>query len=240
MFDSIKQLFLKQGLSRKGIKAVPRSRTARPSRLRTPVPPSALGAVSAYAEQIDSAQKLINSEPVEELACPNCGQTMLAAWGSTCGNCRPRLALPKTIYLSPQQANSEQSSPGICLGWFAILSSPDDSKTSSLIELVTPTTIFSRGAALSENSETWIDINDKFISSGHAVVNRPQQNHRTEAFTIRDRVVPGPSANGTFVNSAKLKPDDVVELSEGDIVRIGRTEMVFKSLWLDPMGAQSH
>jgi predicted RNA-binding Zn-ribbon protein involved in translation (DUF1610 family) len=198
-----------------------------------------LSAVPGFTEQVDSGPKLVLSESVEEMACPNCGQTMLSAWGSTCGNCRPRLALPKTIYLSPQDVCSEQAGPGLCLGWFAILSSPDESKTGLLIELVTPVTVFSRGGALSENSETWIDINDKFISSGHAVVSRPHRNQKTEAFSIRDRYVPGPSANGTFVNSSKLKPADVVELSEGDVVRIGRTEMVFKSLWLEPVGVQS-
>jgi pSer/pThr/pTyr-binding forkhead associated (FHA) protein len=48
--------------------------------------------------------------------------------------------------------------------------------------------------------------------------------------------VPGPSANGTFVNSHKLAPGEVVDLSEGDIVRVGRTELMFKSLWLSPSG----
>jgi hypothetical protein len=28
----------------------------------------------------------------------------------------------------------------------------------------------------------------------------------------------------------------VVELSEGDTVRVGRTELIFKSLWLSPSG----
>jgi pSer/pThr/pTyr-binding forkhead associated (FHA) protein len=84
--------------------------------------------------------------------------------------------------------------------------------------------------------ETWFDFNDKFVSNGHALVHRPKRDDQNEAFTIRDREVPGPSANGTFVNSRKLTPGEVVELSEGDIVRVGRTELMFKSLWLSPSG----
>src|SRR5262249_42607141 len=39
------------------------------------------------------------SPVIPELAehpCPNCGQPMLAAWGATCGRCKPKLAYPKT------------------------------------------------------------------------------------------------------------------------------------------------
>ena len=67
-------------------------------------------------------------------------------------------------------------------------------------------------------------------------MNRPAGNDRKPAFSICDRVDPGPSANGTFVDSHKLAPGEVVKLSEGDIVRVGTTEMVFKSLWLPPGG----
>ena len=43
------------------------------------------------------------SPSIPELAehpCPNCGQPMLAAWGSTCGRCKPKLAYPKTVILT--------------------------------------------------------------------------------------------------------------------------------------------
>jgi pSer/pThr/pTyr-binding forkhead associated (FHA) protein len=74
------------------------------------------------------------------------------------------------------------------------------------------------------------------MSCGQAIVSRPVNNERTQSFAIRDRVDPGPSANGTFVDSHKLGRGEVVKLSEGDIVRVGTTEMVFKSLWLPPAG----
>ena len=172
----------------------------------------------------------------EEQPCPNCGQPMLASWGATCGNCRPRMASPKTMFMSAVDAQGMLPQPGISLGWFVVLSSLDPHHTGALIELATPVTVLSRGGQENTSMETWIDFNDKFISNGHALVYRPKQAAQDQAFTIRDREVPGPSANGTFVNSHKLGPGEVVELSEGDVVRVGRTELMFKSLWLSPSG----
>jgi hypothetical protein len=173
---------------------------------------------------------------LEEQACPNCGQPMLAAWGSTCGNCRPRMASPKTMFMSAVDASGMVPSPGLSLGWFVVVSSLDAQQNGALLELTTPVTILSRGAQANTANETWIDFNDKFVSNGHALIHRPKRAAGDEAFTIRDRELPGPSANGTFVNSHKLVPGEVVELSEGDTVRVGRTELIFKSLWLSPSG----
>jgi hypothetical protein len=172
----------------------------------------------------------------EERPCPNCGQPMLAAWGSTCGNCRPRMAAPKTVFMSAVDSKGIAVSPGLSLGWFVVLSSADSRHNGALLELSTPTTILSRGAQENTAHETWIDFNDKFISNRHALIHRPKRIQQDEAFTIRDRDVPGPSANGTFVNAHKLAPGEILELSEGDIVRVGRTELMFKSLWLSPSG----
>lgn len=161
---------------------------------------------------------------------------MLAAWGSTCGNCRPRMASPKTMFRSVVDDKDFAPVPGLSLGWFVVLASLDKQQEGSLIELRTPVTILSRGAQQTSSLETWIDLNDKFISNGHALVYRPKRDSQDEAFSIRDRELPGPSANGTFVNSHKVGPGEIVELSEGDIVRVGRTELMFKSLWLAPSG----
>jgi hypothetical protein len=174
--------------------------------------------------------------PAEEVFCPNCGQPMLASWGATCGNCRPRMASPKTMFMSTVDAKGMATTPGMSLGWFVVLSSLDARHAGALIELSTPVTILSRGAQETSSMETWVDFNDKFNSNGHALIHRPKQAGPDEAFTIRDREVPGASANGTFVNSHKLAPGEVVELSEGDIVRVGRTELMFKSLWLSAGG----
>jgi hypothetical protein len=185
------------------------------------------------------ASMMAPSARTEEQACPNCGQPMLAAWGSTCGNCRPRMASPKTMFMSAVDASGMIPQPGLSLGWFVVLSSLDNQHSGALLELATPVTLLSRGAQANTATETWIDFNDKFISNGHAVIHRPKRAAADEAFTIRDREVPGPSANGTFVNARKLLPGEVIELSEGDIVRVGRTELMFKSLRLSPSGKGS-
>jgi pSer/pThr/pTyr-binding forkhead associated (FHA) protein len=45
--------------------------------------------------------------------------------------------------------------------------------------------------------------------------------------------------NGTFVNSHKLTPGEVIRLADGDVLKVGATEMLFKSLWLPPVGGRA-
>jgi pSer/pThr/pTyr-binding forkhead associated (FHA) protein len=82
-----------------------------------------------------------------------------------------------------------------------------------------------------------VEFADTFMSSGHAVLSRPQGGRRDEAFEIRDRES-APSANGTFVNSRRLVPGEVMRLGDGDVVKVGATELVFRSLWLPGGGAR--
>jgi hypothetical protein len=161
---------------------------------------------------------------------------MLAAWGSTCGSCRPGISLPKTACLSAVGEAGRASAPGLGLGWLVVVQSPDEKRIGSLIPLAAATSVLSRGVRPPAADEEWFDFADEFMSFGHAVVCRPTTGDRKEAFAIRDRADPGPSANGTFVDSHKLGRGEVVKLSEGAIVRVGTTEMVFKSLWLPPGG----
>ena len=130
------------------------------------------------------------------------------------------------------------SSPtlGLSLGWFVVLQSPDEKRIGSLVQLAARTLVLSRGVRNPGADEEWFDFADEFMSCGHAIVYRPAGNDRQEAFAIRDRVDPGPSANGTFVDAHRLGRGEIVKLSDGDIVRVGTTEMVFKSLWLPPGG----
>jgi hypothetical protein len=161
---------------------------------------------------------------------------MLAAWGSTCGSCRPGISAPKTLCLSVVGEPGRSPEPGLGLGWFVVVQSPDEKRIGSLLPLVAATSVLSRGVRPPAADEEWFDFSDEFMSCGHSMVCRPTTADRNEAFAIRDRVDPGPSANGTFVDSHKLGRGEVVKLSEGDIVRVGTTEMVFKSLWLPPGG----
>jgi pSer/pThr/pTyr-binding forkhead associated (FHA) protein len=71
------------------------------------------------------------------------------------------------------------------------------------------------------------------MSSGHATVRRPLRAAREAAFVLEERREPA-SANGVFVNSQKISPGVPHELSDGDMIRLGTTELQFKSLWLPP------
>jgi hypothetical protein len=149
------------------------------------------------------------------------------------------MSAPKTLYLSAEEMRGIAPVPGLCLGWFVVLQSPDETRRGALIELTAPISVLSRGSRSLTANEEWFSVNDEFMSSGHAVVHRPQGSDRSDSFVIRDRESPSPSANGTFVNSHKLSQGEIAQLSEGDIVRLGTTELIFKSLWLPPGGARS-
>jgi hypothetical protein len=170
-----------------------------------------------------------------EIPCPNCGEPMLAGWGSTCGKCRPNLVAPKTIFPGSLQGMSIGRSlartAGITLGWLVVIRSMDKTQRGQLIDLDSDANILTR-VGVGPGADKLIAFDDTFMSSGHAVVRRPPTGERTDAFTIRDRDDPGPSANGTFVNAHKLEGGEVARLSDGDIIKLGATELLFKSLWL--------
>lgn len=174
----------------------------------------------------------------QEQACPHCGEPMLAAWGVTCGNCRPGMAAPRTLNLSAVARAADAPASGLALGWLVVVQTPDERRQGTLIELGAQVSVLSRGARSTVGQE-WFDFNDEFMSNGHALIARPTSELRTSCFSIRDRQEPGPSANGTFVNGQRLAPEQSASLSEGDLIRVGVTELVFKSLWLPPSDPRS-
>jgi hypothetical protein len=143
------------------------------------------------------------------------------------------MAAPRTLELSKMTNPGAVPGSGLALGWLVVLQSPDENRQGTLIELAAPESVLSRGSRPVAGQE-WFDFADEFMSSGHALVTRPGGDERAPCFGIRDRAEPGPSANGTFVNSHRLASGEILSLSEGDVIRVGVTELVFKSLWLPP------
>jgi hypothetical protein len=160
---------------------------------------------------------------------------MLVGWGATCGRCRPALAAPRTLVLS-QLDRSALVAPGLALGWLVVIRSVDPTQVGVLVELSEPLTILSRRGAGRGTGGRVIEFDDEYMSSGHALIRRPRGSARDASFTLQDRIEPGPSANGTFLNSHKLSPTEQPSLSDGDTIRLGATELLFKSLWLPPSG----
>ena len=175
----------------------------------------------------------------EEIACPNCGEPMIAGWGTTCGKCRPTMVGPKTFF-SPDGhiAMPSSTSSGLVLGWLVILRSVDDVKIGTLVELDRDQVVLSRGEMATDAATRTLVFEDAFMSNGHAVLRRPRGGQRSDAFTIRDRQNPGPSANGTFVNEHKLRAGEELQLGDGDVVKVGASELLFRALWLPPAESQ--
>ena len=175
--------------------------------------------------------------PPVEVPCPSCGEPMLPGWGSTCGKCRPNLVAPKTLFQFAGLPAPPLGAPGgMTLGWLVVIRAADETRQGTLIELDRPTVVLSRAGAAPLGADEVVEFQDSFMSSGHAVLRAPSAGDRDGAFTIADRDNPSPSANGTFVSSHKLKPGEVMRLSDGDVIKVGATELLFKSLWLPPSG----
>jgi hypothetical protein len=167
-----------------------------------------------------------------EIPCPNCGEPMLADWGTTCGRCRPNLVAPKTLFLSPNQAaTSSRAGQGLTLGWLVVISSLDERRPGTLIELDQDKSTLSRGDAPLPGQPGLFEFSDIYMSNGHAVVVRPRTSDRNDAFSIREREG-APTANGTFVNSRRVLPGESLGLADGDVIKVGATQLVFRALWL--------
>jgi FHA domain len=199
-------------------------------------PPSGGFGSGGFASGVDRSEEAAPAE----IPCPNCGEPMLTGWGTTCGKCRPNLVGAKTMFFAPGQVElPAQAAGGMTLGWLVVIRTSDESQKGSLVELDSDAVVLSRADALPTGAAKLVAFDDGFMSSGHAVLGRPLTGQRTDAFTIRDRDRPGPSANGTFVNSHKLVKGEVVRLADGDIIKVGTTELLFKSLWLPPVGLRT-
>jgi hypothetical protein len=62
-----------------------------------------------------------------------------------------------------------------------------------------------------------IMIDDSLVSRHHAMVQKIK-----ETYFIKDM----DSTNGTFVNNKQISSENYVKLKKGDVVRIGRTEII--------------
>jgi hypothetical protein len=123
------------------------------------------------------------------------------------------------------------------LGWLVVVRSPSPGVVGALIELELATTVLSRESTAAPIAEPGVvGFRDEFMSSQHASVRRPLDGVEHGRFTLRDRESPGPSANGTLLNDRKLGRGEAAELSDGDTILIGTTELLFRTLWLPPAG----
>jgi hypothetical protein len=226
VFDKLKGVF--GGKEPDGEDASPGRRPAVPR--RPAAPRRRVGAPGGQARA--AAVPTPAPETANEIACPNCGEPMLAGWGTTCGKCRPTMVAPKTMFGG--ESASLLGASGMVLGWLVVLRSSDKDAAGQLFELERDTVVLSRTGAYAAAGVGLCEIADEYMSGGHSVLRRPRTSAKTDAFTLRDRWDPGPSANGTFVNSRKLAPNEEMRLADGDIIKVGATELLFKSLWLPP------
>jgi hypothetical protein len=180
-----------------------------------------------------AAGERLDQPAPEQQICPTCQAPLLVEWGPTCPRCRPKMAVAKTVALT---AADLRASIGLSLGWLVVLDSPDKAWRGKLVELDQALIILSRSQRPPSQGTRCIVIDDGYMSTGHATIRRPFAATPQSAFVIADRKDPGPSSNGVFVNAVRLPAGENRELADGDIVRLGTTELIFRSLYLPPTG----
>jgi hypothetical protein len=164
---------------------------------------------------------------VEEGHCPNCGQPLLRSWGATCGACRPPLAHAAD---EAGIAAARAGQRSLTLAWLVVADSPDTSQEGAVLPIDQAVMVLTRhGAVAGVPGE--IALRDDFLSAGHAQVKSAAAGADLQ-FTLEDRREPGPSANGTFLNGRRLAHGETAALCDGDEIRVGSTEIVFRNLFI--------
>jgi hypothetical protein len=118
------------------------------------------------------------------------------------------------------------------LGWLVVRRSPDTARRGQLLTLAASDTVLSRrcGAESGESGESprgaqgRVVFADEFMSGDHAVVRRGPA-----SFVVQERLA-GPTANGLFLNGRRLRGGKAELLADGDVLRLGATELVFKQV----------
>lgn len=152
---------------------------------------------------------------------------MLRAWGASCGTCRPPLGHARA---NDQVQAARRGEERLVLAWLVVIDTPDQARAGSVLALQEPLTIVTRAGAVA-GVPGEIALRDDFLSAGHARIKRTHLGGEWR-FTLEDRRDPGPSANGTFLNTRRLGLGESPELCDNDEIRVGSTELVFRNLVL--------
>jgi hypothetical protein len=119
---------------------------------------------------------------------------------------------------------------GRLLAWLLVIRSEDQGMEGQLVPLFAPETVLGRGGRGSSQPAGHVRFHDLFMSEPHALLT--QTGDPDAPLRMRER--PGaPTNNGTFHNGRRLGPGAQVDLRDGDRLRLGTTELVVKTLWLD-------
>lgn len=160
----------------------------------------------------------------QEEICPECGQPKLKAWGTTCGSCRIPVGHLREAELVAQ---ARPGIPPLTFAWLVVAGSVDKTRTGEIIPLTAAVHVITRDGSVA-GIPGEIVLRDNFLSAGHAIIRVALSAELT--FTLEDRREPGPSSHGTFLSGRRLDPGEAAPLCDGDEIRVGTTELVFRGL----------
>ena len=116
-------------------------------------------------------------------------------------------AAPPTAIFEMSARNTTE--PTLAAGWLVVTQGP---KKGQIVPVEGST-------VLGADPSCRIVLTDGYVSARHSEVLRTQH-----GFLLRDLG----STNGTYINNIKLAPEEEVSLVDGDLIRAGTTEMMFK------------
>jgi hypothetical protein len=144
---------------------------------------------------------------------------------------KPPVEVPK----SSGVPNNAPNRPGVDseVGWLVV---HDESTTSQTLPLSIGRQIIGRKNS-GRPCKIMIDSQDEFMSRNHCTIEVRVGQQGGYDYFLMDQIISGGtaknmSANGTRVNAGQhpLKPNDVVYLNDGDVIQIGMTKVVVKTL----------
>jgi hypothetical protein len=118
----------------------------------------------------------------------------------------------------------------LTLAWLVVVDSPDTAQDGAVLPVDQPVIVLTRHGAVGRRARR--DRPARRLPLGRP---RPDQERGRGAelqFTLEDRREPGPSANGTFLNGRRLAHGEAAALCDGDEIRVGSTEIVFRNLFV--------
>jgi hypothetical protein len=135
----------------------------------------------------------------------------------------------ETSHKSAGNTAGHLNTRGRWLAWLLVVRSEDASMEGQLLQLRPGINVLGRGRPHS-GAAGGHRFDDLFMSDPHALLTAPDG-----AAPARLRERPGPPPNnGTSFNGRRLQPGEEVALVDGDLLQLGTTELVLKTLWLEP------
>lgn len=179
-----------------------------------------------YCKAVLTVKNSKNVE-VKTISCPKCGELLKVSFRKR----KEPVEAPTYIPQKPKGVNNRETQEGFNNSPYATkIRVPQREKTNprllcngQIYELESGENIIGRQSADSF-ATIQINTNDLYMSRQHIRIIMNSQKNGIEKFVLGNYK----NMNKTMVNGQMVEKDDLIRLSDGDVISIGHTEIVFK------------